>query len=295
MIFITQGHENSIGIEVLLKSISLLDSNRQREFSLVCFEESVQRTQDSMSLISRCDGLNYIYLTDVNKSQSYSCLDYCLENISDKDILITLPTSKDQLPQTGHTDFFRNYYGMRHIAMSFYTDREKTLLITDHVPLSKVCQEISAQLIFDKVEMALQSYQSLGEPIEEVYFAGINPHAGEQGLLGSEEERVRSAKNRLEKLFPEVLFTGPLAGDSMHIHHGPMSSQLMVYMYHDQALTKFKSENGFLGLNMTLGLPFLRISVDHGTAFDLYSKDCSNYMGMYYALNKAIELKSRIQ
>jgi hypothetical protein len=85
-------------------------------------------------------------------------------------------------------------------------------------------------------------------------------------------------------------FIGPVSGDTLHMHESTSKKQLQVYMYHDQGLSTFKSKHGLIGLNVTMGLPFLRLSVDHGTAFDLYGKNSANISGMIFLFNHAFEV-----
>ena len=219
--------------------------------------------------------------------QSHQALQYCLEKITDQDILITLPTSKDQLPgKGGHSQFFRHFYKKEHISMVFESLDDRILLITDHIPLKDVPHAIDVPLIVSKVKTTLNGYASLKTPIKEVVFSGVNPHAGEKGLLGSEDSTITDAIKKLKRELPHIPFSGPFSADALHFFKKP--DQLFVYMYHDQGLPKFKSEHGTMGIHLTFGLPFLRMSVDHGTAFNLYKKDCADYMGMYNLLNRAV-------
>ena len=173
--------------------------------------------------------------------------------------------------------------------MVFESLNERILLITDHVPLKEVPNSIDVPLIVSKVQTTLKGYASLKIPIQEVIFSGINPHAGENGILGSEDSVVTHAIQKLGIQFPNINFSGPCSADVLHFFKKIHSVQLFVYMYHDQGLPKFKNEHGTIGIHITFGLPFLRVSVDHGTAFNLYKKDQANYMGMYYLLNRVLK------
>ena len=107
----------------------------------------------------------------------------------------------------------------------------------------------------------------------EVYISGLNPHAGENGLLGNEENEILDAIENLRELYPRIIFEGPIPGDGIHLQKTKKQAhQLYVYMYHDQGLSPFKQKHGLVGLHMTFGLPFLRMSVDHGTGFEIYGK-----------------------
>ena len=287
MIFVSQGHQQSIGLEIFFKSFSLLNSRDRKLFHLVGDKFSIEETLNSIPSNLDISGLNYHYLEASDMSQSHQSLQYCLDKITAQNILITLPTSKDQLPgKGGHSQFFRHIYKKEHIAMVFESLDERILLITDHIPLKDVSDTIDAPLIVSKVTTTLKGYASLKTLIKEVIFSGINPHAGEEGLLGSEDATINHAIKELKAQFPHISFLGPFSADALHFFKRP--NQLFVYMYHDQALPKFKSEHGTIGTHLTFGLPFLRMSVDHGTAFNLYKKNQANYMGMYNLLNRAI-------
>ena len=295
MIFVSQGHQHSIGLEVFLKALSLIEQEKRQLFELVCYRQSLQATLDSLSQRPQTNGLRYSYLAQEDSStQSLHCLQECLKRLRSEDILLTLPTSKDQLPQNGHTQFLRQYFKLENLAMVFESPKTKILLVTDHIPLREVPQSITPEIIVDKVETTLKGFERLGVSIEEVLLAGLNPHAGEGGLLGDEEKNIQQASSLLQRAFPAILFKGPLPADTLHMHTKEDTQQLYTYMYHDQGLAPFKWDNKMMGINITLGLPFLRLSVDHGTAFDLYQKDCADYTGMHWALEKALEFSKRL-
>ena len=290
MIFISQGHQHSIGLEIFLKAISLLNERDRKLFCLVGFESSMDETHKSITTELNLSGLTFLRLEPSNNTESRQSLEYCLDKVTSRDILITLPTSKNQFPgDGGHSRFFRQRYKNNHISMVFEFLDDRMLLITDHIPLGEIPRTVDAPLIVSKTKITLKGYASMGVHIKEVFFSGINPHAGEGGLLGKEDPVVAQSANKLEKEFPHIRFSGPLSADSLHFHKKSHLDQLFVYMYHDQGLPKFKSEHGTLGIHLTFGLPFLRMSVDHGTAFGLYKKDCADYMGMYHLLNRALE------
>ena len=291
MIFVCQGHQHSIALEVFFKAVSLLSEQDKNNILLVGHKESAKQTLESLAEKPRLSGIHCHYLEkSPHLTPSHQALTYCLNAIKVEDILITLPTSKDQLPGgRGYTQFFRQHYRQEDLPMAFESPTEKILLITDHIPLREVPDAINSEMIISKVKTTLNGHARLQMPIEEVFFAGINPHAGENGLLGDEEVSIVQAMATLKGLFPQVSFQGPFSGDTLHRYKNRNSVGLLVYMYHDQGLVRFKAENGTLGINITFGLPFLRLSVDHGTAFELYKKDCADYTGMHYVITWALK------
>ena len=290
MIFVSQGHQLSIGLEVFFKALSLMSSRERKFFHLVGCQSSIDETLKSIATHLNLSGLTYHYFQPSHITQSEEALKYCLKKIKPRDILITLPTTKDQLPEKrGHSEFFRKLYQKEHLSMVFESLNDRILLVTDHIPLKQVTTVVDTSLITAKVQTTLEGYDLIKISIQEVIFSGLNPHAGEKGLLGREDSVVTCAVGELEKLFPHIRFRGPYSADTLHYFKKNSSERLFVYMYHDQGLPRFKSEYGTIGVHFTFGLPFLRMSVDHGTAFNLYKKDRADYMGMYYLLKWALE------
>ena len=295
MIYVTQGHEKGIGLEIFLKSYLLLSSAEQLQTSLICDEDVFKKNLHDLKLPAHLfNKLKIIPNKIFSSFHSTNSLLTSLEIMGSKDILVTLPTSKDQLMFenkhcAGYTEFFRAYYKNPFLPMTFVGVDKNILLITDHISLMEVGPHISADLIFNKTQIALDGFKKYFSPINEVVFAGLNPHAGEGGILGSEEKFINEAIALLDK-GNGPNFLGPFSGDTLHTKDHKSREQLFVYMYHDQGLTSFKSEYGLIGLNVTLGLPYLRLSVDHGTAFDLYGKNMANATSMIYLFKKAFEV-----
>jgi len=309
MIFITQGHEKSIGLEVFLKSFLMLSTKEQSLFTLCTNINSFLDTTNSLNIDVTIDGETLIIAgsklkiapigADSNLPQSTDSLTLALDKLtSDKDILLTLPTSKDQLiykdkMAAGYTEFLRKRFSTPNVSMLFSSPTDNALLITDHIPLKDVPTVISKDLILNKVANVLNNIGTYFENYEEVLFAGLNPHVGENGILGDEDKVIFEAVDELQKTYPQIKLKGPYSGDTLHFHENE-KKQLLVYMYHDQGLPWFKGKNKVVGLNISLGLPFLRMSVDHGTAFDLYGKGQANYLGCHYLLRSAIQAQNKL-
>ncbi|RLA63114.1 MAG: hypothetical protein DRQ88_08750 [Epsilonproteobacteria bacterium] len=312
MILITGGHEKSIGLEVFLKSFLLLTKEQKKEFHLFCDIKALETnlvflkikfkiTKNKLSLDTGELKLTLFDKSKYSTPATSIALLKALEIIDvHRDILVTLPTSKDQLflegkQQKGHTDLFRSLYDSEYLGMNFLSPEEKILLITDHLPLKDVAKNINPDLIYYKTGHSILGYEQFFNGIDEVIMAGLNPHAGENGLMGLEEKNIYQAIQKLKKTFPRINFKGPLSGDALHFEKKKNKSQLFVYMYHDQGLPSFKARFGLTGINITFGLPFLRMSVDHGTAFSLYGKSVANYLGQYYLLNQALVAHTKLK
>lgn len=305
MIYITQGHEIGIGIEVFLKSFSLLNSIQQKSFILIANKETIEENLKLLKfeykisedqIYYNSNVLNYISFKKGNLPQSTLSLNLALEKVTSGDILLTLPTSKDQLIdhnelRKGYTEFLRYRYSLDNLCMVFKAYEDATLLITDHIPLSKVASSITSKQIAEKVCTTISGFNKYFYSLSEVILSGINPHCGENGLLGHEDQVINKAAETLKK---NIKVIGPVSGDTLHFHTNSLEKQLKVYMFHDQGLPLFKDKFRTIGLNITLGLPFLRMSVDHGTAFNLFGKGIADFSGCYYMLKEAIKVHRKI-
>ena len=297
MIYVSQGHEHSISLEIFFKSFLMLSQKEREQFVLVVEKNVFDYQVKCLKIGSVLKDLQCIFI-DNQPPLSTLSLEKCLKEICSSDVLITLPTSKEQLifeskTVAGHTDFFRKYFKKNSITMTFMGGNNLMVLITDHIPLHAVPGQITEELIYNKVQIVLQEWKRYFSPVREVLFAGINPHAGESGLLGKEDIKITNVIKKLNESF-SIKFSGPFSADGLSLKKKEDNS-MMVFMYHDQGLSWFKERYGFMGLNITLGLPFLRFSVDHGTAFDLYGKNQAYYLGCFYLLKESLKAQRKIK
>lgn len=295
MIYVTQGHESGIGLEIFLKSFLLLSSEEKKRLTLIVSQKDYYKNLFDLKLDKKLfNDLTIVDNTETTPFSSTNSLLTALNLIQSNDILITLPTSKDQLiyngkNQAGYTEFFRTFFNNKNISMVFKGFSQNVLLITDHIPLKDITLKIDLELIVDKISLTLKNFKKYFYPFDEVIISGINPHVGENGVLGFEDRIINDAISVLEVKHGNI-FSGPYAGDTLHHYVDTEKKQLFTYMYHDQGLAQFKSQYGLIGLNITLGLPFLRLSVDHGTAFSLYGKNKANISGMLFLLKQVFEV-----
>jgi 4-hydroxythreonine-4-phosphate dehydrogenase len=305
MIHITQGHERSISIEVLLKSLLLI--HPRQTHNKIVLHANPQALADNAHLLNlhidlRNNSVEFhnhsIQLHPIPNStipQSTEALLSALKAIKKDDILVTLPTTKDQLVLNnhnplGHTEFFRQYYNLPNLPMFFYSKNLKILLLSDHISLKEVSGYLKSSSIIDKVQLCLDGYKKFFGKLDEVIFTGINPHAGEGGLLGHEESELKEAILKLTKTNHGMSFIGPIPGDTAHTKLAPNKLQIIIYSFHDQGLPFFKATQNFFGINTTFGLPFLRLSPDHGTALELWGKNEANPLGLHDVLLKALSI-----
>ena len=188
----------------------------------------------------------------------------------------------NELQCNGYTEYLRHYYN-KDLTMNFVSIDENVLLLTDHISLQEVSPRLTKEYILNQIKISLSTFP---KRIDYLYLSGINPHAGEGGLISSQDLILEDVIKELKSSFPNISFFGPLPSDTIHVSKSFQQNELTVYCYHDQGLNPFKLRNGFTGINLTLGLPFRRVSVDHGTAFSLYGKNKANYQGMLYLLNE---------
>lgn len=309
MIHITQGHEKSIGLEVLFKSLLMISSRLAKDqLTLYVSKEALVENLAFFHFNYNLIGNQFhfegheIALVFLDQASSIplstQALEQSLARIQKNDIMLTLPTSKDQLifknqMTLGHTEFLRAYFQQPTIPMVFKGPELLFLLLSDHIPLNQVSEFLTPEMVLGKTKATLDGLDHHFEKPLEVYFAGINPHAGEGGLLGKEDQILTNAINELKLSYPAVEFKGPFSGDSLHHQFDSGKKQLFVYAFHDQALPLFKSKQVFWGLNISFGLPFLRLSVDHGTAFDLWGRNKANFLGCYDVLRTALRINKR--
>jgi 4-hydroxy-L-threonine phosphate dehydrogenase PdxA len=297
---ITQGHEKGIGIEVFLKACLMMSDKDLPFLEFNAYKDSVAQSLKLLKLpfeidskcISVCDTIIPVdWLHKKAHSQSFASLLTSMEKIQKGDVLYTLPTSKDQFPGfPGHTEYFRSHFKKPDLGMYFSSPDLKVLLLSDHLPLKDVVK-LSETVIYNRLKTSLFALVDLGATPTRILLSGFNPHAGEGGLIGDEDGRITKAIKRLRLDF-KIDMSGPLPGDTMIINK-KSSNDLLVYVYHDQGLGVFKSLQGFIGSNITLGLPFFRFSPDHGTSFDLYGKNIADYRGCAYSLSEALTVLKR--
>lgn len=211
--------------------------------------------------------------------------------------LVTAPISKLSLNMAGsrfkgHTDFF-SQYTKKDLCMFFHSPEMNLILVTDHVPLRKVSSYISKRKLHQTLSLGIHAMKQLGHTRISLHVLGLNPHAGEMGVIGREEADV--IQPFLDSCKPEkgIRVEGPHAADSFFASHAFKSNDLIVAMHHDQGLIPFKWISKRRGVHITLGLPFVRTTPDHGTAFDIAGKNIANPSSCIQAILTAFKLISR--
>ncbi|MDD2714552.1 MAG: 4-hydroxythreonine-4-phosphate dehydrogenase PdxA [Candidatus Wallbacteria bacterium] len=298
LIVITMGDPAGIGPEILNLWLKVADTGQD------CFVLCAS-TGFLASKLPAWDGKVRpgIYLSGIEQKQkikpgkvqaeagrlSFACLAEAvgIVEINPGAILVTMPVSKEAwhkagIRQLGHTDYLRDRAGVDAVLMFFHGEKFSMGLCTVHVPLSLVPGLITTGLILEKLRIIAASGMASGK--KPIGVLGLNPHAGENGLMGREEFLVSEAIRLAEH--EGISACGPLVPDTFF----KTKADCYLALYHDQGLTPFKLVHGLSGANITLGLPYLRLSVTHGTAFGITGLGQADPAGFYYVLELARKL-----
>ena len=193
------------------------------------------------------------------------------------------------LPWKGHTDLLGHLTGAAHVAMMFWSEPLKVVLATVHVPLASVPAVLTREVIDNTIAVTARELPRFGFANPRIAVAGLNPHAGEDGLMGNEEQRVlRPAIDAARA--SGVRISGPFPGDTVFVRAVAGEFDAVIACYHDQGLIPVKVMAFGHAVNVTLGLPIVRTSVDHGTAFDIAGRNVANPSSMIEAVLLAARL-----
>lgn len=210
------------------------------------------------------------------------------------DCLVTAPIDKELMTHAGfaypgHTEYLGSAYEANPLMLMVY-DRLKVAVATGHIPLREVPVTLSSELILSKIKQLSNSLTSdFGITRPTIAVLGLNPHAGDQGRLGSEDqELIRPAIVRAKQ--EDIIVMGPFAADGFFASGQYTKFDGILAMYHDQGLIPFKLLSQQMGVNFTAGLPLVRTSPDHGTAFDIAGKGIAKHESFLQAIYAAIDI-----
>lgn len=323
-IAITMGDPAGVGAEVILKALSLpiiydhckpvvfgntsvlkhfadllkINNFKFHEISNVDKVDSIKPDQnniyvykidDSLSLdkiefgkVSKeCGNAAYLYLETATK--------FALANKIDA--ITTAPLCKESLrlagyPFPGHTEILAYLTNTKNYAMMFQGGGMKIVLYTIHIPIADVPKKINAKNIFKLIELTNKEMIRFGIGHPKIAVCGLNPHAGESGVMGKEEE---------QHIIPAILAAqkkginaaGPFPADTIFFKAVRKEYDVVIAMYHDQGLIAVKTLDFYKSVNITIGLPIIRTSVDHGTAFDIVGKGVADPSSLIEAIRTA--------
>ena len=195
------------------------------------------------------------------------------------------------LPWAGHTDLLAHLTRAGPVAMMFHSDVLRVVLATVHVPLAEVPRLLTRERVEETVALAAAALPRFGYPVPRLAVAGLNPHAGEHGVLGREDdEAIGPAVAACRARGIDVV--GPLPADTVFVRATRGEFDAVVACYHDQGLIPIKLLAFGRAVNVTLGLPVIRTSVDHGTAFDIAGRNVADPSSLVEAVRLAARLAS---
>jgi 4-hydroxythreonine-4-phosphate dehydrogenase len=206
----------------------------------------------------------------------------------------TAPLNKEALrlagfPWNGHTDLLAHLTGAPHVAMMFFSDQLRVVLATVHVPLADVPALLTQKLMENTIALTARELPKFDKVPPRIAVAGLNPHAGEHGLFGREEETAIAPAIACCRA-KGIDVSGPFPGDTVFVRARKGEFDVVVACYHDQGLIPVKLVAFGEAVNVTLGLPIIRTSVDHGTAFDIAGKGVADAGSMIAAVLLAARL-----
>jgi 4-hydroxythreonine-4-phosphate dehydrogenase len=239
-------------------------------------------------------------LTDAAGKYAVLSLQTAVAALKQKQIdgLITAPIHKKNIQSaefsfTGHTPFLKNIFGVNDVVMMLCAGNFRVALVTEHVPVSEITKDITKEAIASKLTIIHKSLQKdFGIDKPRIAVLGLNPHAGDEGLVGTEEETIikpaiKEAKNN------NILAVGPYSADAFFARRHFEKFDAVLAMYHDQGLIPFKALAIGEGVNYTAGLPAVRTSPDHGVAFDIAGKNKADTSSFIAAIFQCIDIINR--
>jgi 4-hydroxythreonine-4-phosphate dehydrogenase len=321
IIGISCGDVNGIGIEIIIKTLTdnrildfctpvLFANNKVINFyrkSLADININFTSTRElnrinykQINLYNCWDeevNINPGILNDIGGKYAVKSLQAAGQALKDNfiDGLVTAPihksnTQSDQFNFTGHTPYLKNLYGAPDVAMFMIAENMRIALVTEHVPVQDVAKHITREGIISKLQIMNNSLKrdfNINKP--RIAVLGLNPHAGDEGLIGKEEEEIikpaiKEAKQR------DVFCFGPYPADAFFARGHYEKFDGVLAMYHDQGLIPFKSLAIGEGVNYTAGLPGVRTSPDHGVAFDIAGSGKADESSFREAVYKCIDI-----
>jgi len=316
-IVFTCGDVNGIGPEIAFKCFNkIFQTNNSRQIIFICpknvFDHYYKLTRsnfkvkyyDNKNLST--ERLNLILLTNAKLNIgkptvssgriSYNSILKAVKlvNSYNADIIVTPPISKEAfglagIKYPGHTELLADAEKTKHFQMVFVSDKIKAGLLTIHKPLAKVPGLITKQKIISSIRLLYQSAVSdFGIKNPRIAVLGLNPHAGENGLIGMEEIKIIGPA--LSSIKNNINVQGPFVPDAFWGNKIYKDFDIVLGMYHDQVLIPFKLLNFSRGVNFTAGLKLIRTSPDHGTAFDIAGKNLADESSLMQAYNFGIKI-----
>ena len=310
-LFVSCGDVNGIGLETFFKSIQSMDI-LDHEMILCIHPKTLEESGLAGPLINNTvvsgkhvitihpctmySPITYGIATKESAKLAIESLEISIHQVYHKnaDALITLPISKASLRQydwdfPGQTEMLSAYTNQAKPLMILFAKQFRVALATIHVPLQKVSSMISKDSLVQTINIlhtSLCEDWHIDEPT--IAVLGLNPHAGEQGDIGNEEQiSIIPAIDQCKSL--NINIDGPFSADAFFAQKKYQNYDAVLAMYHDQGLIPLKMISGYSGVNATVGLPIIRMSPDHGTAYDIAGKNIAHFESTKQAILSAIE------
>ena len=334
---ITQGDPAGIGSEIILKALADSSLNRQarivvignRQLLQFTYEHLLQQTKLTEQDLANPQALSVLNVPiedSVTLGQgdlvtggfSFACLTKAIALTLENKFqgIVTAPIAKSLWKAAGHeypgqTEVLAqsakvNKFGMMFVGQSPHTGwMLRSLLATTHIPLAEVPQALTPELMDLKLDILIDSLaEDFGIKEPEIAIAGLNPHSGESGQLGTEEQDwLASWLKQAQAKYPQAKLVGLIPPDTMWVKPGqawygnyqvkPHTADAYLALYHDQGLIPIKLMAFDQAINTTIGLPFVRTSPDHGTAFDIAGRGIANASSMQAAIELAIQISKQ--
>ena len=316
----TCGDLNGIGIELIIKTLSdhrLLDvctpvvfaSNKSLNFYLKGLPDynfkyantrELNRLNPKQVNVVNCweeeIAITPGQLTETGGKYALISLQQATQALKDGHLqgLVTAPIHKKNIQSadfnyTGHTPYFKAYFNVPDVVMFMVAENMRVGLVTEHVPVAEIAKQITREAILSKLKIMYSSLQKdFGIDKPRIAVLGLNPHAGDEGLIGNEEDTI--IKPAIKEAKHSMMVFGPYSSDAFFAHGQFERFDAVLAMYHDQGLIPFKSLSVGEGTNYTAGLPVVRTSPDHGTAFDIAGKDKADHSSFLASVFECIEI-----
>lgn len=318
---ITIGDPSGIGAEIIAKALVRPEVRELADFVVIGDSLTLERARGTAYLLAsrrsrgparqgrRVQGINVIDLKNVRKGDfsfgkvkaeyGKAALEYLNKGIAlikagKIDCLVTAPVNKKAVNLAGYhfsgqTEYLARHFKVKDAVMMLLNNKMRVALVTRHIPLKDVANSLSIEKIFKTIfntALGLNSFFAISHP--ELAVCGLNPHGSDNGIIGDEERRliipaIKMAKGR------GIIVDGPYPVDTIFSQGINGKYQAIVCMYHDQGLIPLKMSGFNEAVNITLGLPFVRTSPGHGTAFDIAGKNMANPNPLVQAIRVALQ------
>lgn len=322
---ITTGDINGIGIEVIIKALSdnrilenvipiiygsskVITAHKKAlnvEFNFNRIDSADKAVKKKINLINCWDEEVNVELGERSKEggkYALKSLETAVKDLASNkvDVLVTAPIDKKAIQSEdfdfpGHTEYLAKMSNADDALMLMVSEDLRVGVVTGHIPLQDVAKTVTKEKIIDKIDQINASLlKDFGIPNGKIAVLGLNPHAGEKGLLGDEEDKVIiPAIKEASKNGAQV--HGPYPADGFFGSSSYKKFDAILAMYHDQGLIPFKAMTFGFGVNFTAGLPIVRTSPDHGTAFEIAGKNLANEGSFRHAIYLAVDVYAKRQ